>query len=473
MTFPLNHVCQLRTGRGRYNGHACLDFRFSETRISPGAAKQKDIAMSDRLLKIDLASQDFARCPFPSYARWHQMGPVFRTRMPILGKVWVVTTHAAVNEVLKDDVTFVMEPKKAGKTLFSGVLRWLPRSVRSVSENMLRHDNPDHRRLRKLVDQAFSRHTVEDMRGRIGALCDGLLDGLAHQETVDLLAEWGRPLPVAVICELLGLPEEDRPRFGKWVTSLASANSLFDILRVWPDFSRLLAYFRHHFAQCRRRPRPGLITALVQAEADGDQLSEDELLAMAFLLLLAGFVTTVELLTGGALALLQAPDQKERLQGDWSLIGSAVEELLRFVSPVQASEPRFVARDLDFHGQRLRRGDCVVTLLGAANADPARFAAPEKLDLSRSPNPHVSFGAGMHFCLGAQLARTEAAVGLQKLFTRYPRLSLAVPERALKYTGTIQLRALVALPVRLSGERAVAGVVSDAQHNRTHRPAQP
>ena len=191
------------------------------------------------------------------------------------------------------------------------------------------------------------------------------------------------------------------------------------------------------------------MTALVQAEQDGDRLSKDELLAMAFLLLIAGFETTVHLLGGGTLALLKTPGQKERLLNDWSLLPPAVEELLRFVSPVQMSEPRYVIRDLEFHGQSLRRGDYIVAWLGAANADPARFPDPEKLDFARSPNPHVSFGSGMHFCLGAQLARVEAQVGFERLFTRYPRLALAVADSELKYRGNMLLRALVALPVRL------------------------
>jgi cytochrome P450 len=191
------------------------------------------------------------------------------------------------------------------------------------------------------------------------------------------------------------------------------------------------------------------MTALVQAEQDGDKLSEDELLAMAFLLLFAGFETTVHLLSGGALALLKAPAQKERLLGDWSLLPRAVEELLRFVSPVQMSEARYVTRDLEFHGQSLRWGESIVALLGAANADPARFPDPAKLDLARSPNPHLSFGSGIHFCLGAQLARVEAQVGFERLFSRHPRLALAVADSELKYSGNVLLRALVALPVRL------------------------
>jgi cytochrome P450 len=404
--------------------------------------------MAGKVQKIDLASQTFARDPFPTYARLRQAG-VFQTRLPLLGKTWVATTYQAASEVLKDDETFVMEAKKVGKTLFSGILRLLPRLLRVFSDNMFRHDNPDHRRLRRLVEQAFSRHSVENMRGRIGVICDGLLTGLAGRKTVDLLQEWARPLPVAVICELLGLPEEDRPKFTRWVKALFRSVSLFGMLLALPTMFRLLKYFRRHFEQCRRQPRPGLMTALVQAEQEGDKLSEDELLAMAFLLLFAGFETTVHLLSGGTLALLKTPEQKELLLNDWSGLPPAVEELLRFVSPVQMSEPRYVIRDLEFHGQSLRRGDYIVAYLGAANADPARFPDPEKLDLSRSPNPHVSFGSGSHFCLGAQLARVEAQVGFERLFTRYPRLALAVADSELKYSGNMLLRALVALPVRL------------------------
>jgi cytochrome P450 len=201
------------------------------------------------------------------------------------------------------------------------------------------------------------------------------------------------------------------------------------------------------------------MTALVQAEQDGDKLSENELLAMAFLLLVAGHETTVHLIGGGVLALLENSEQRARLMADWSLAPSAVEELLRFVCPVQIGKPRYVSREREFHGRLLRRGDLIIPMLASANADPARFTCPERMDLTRSPNPHVAFGAGPHFCLGAQLARVEARVVLEKLFTRFPNLALAVPgapgpapERprtTLRYTGRLGIRALTALPVRL------------------------
>jgi cytochrome P450 len=408
--------------------------------------------MGADVLKIDLASQSFMRNPFPALARMRDAGPVVQMRLPILGTTWVATTYDAVSEVLKDEATFVRDARNTGRRHAVGFRwwAWLPRSVRVLNENMLSHDGPDHRRLRKLVDQAFSRHSVEGMRPRVEAICDGLLDRMAGAALVDLMEGLARPLPMTVICELLGLPEADRPRFRRWARAVMSVTSLWGIFRFLPALRSLVAYFEHHFEQCRRWPRLGLMTALVQAEQDGDRLSRDELLAMAFLLLLAGHETTVHLIGGGTLALLEAPDQKERLTADRSLLPSAVEELLRFVCPVQVTKPRWVGRDLEFHGQRLRRADVIFAMLASANADPARFPEPQRLDVGRWPNPHVAFGTGSHFCLGAQLARVEAQVVTQRLFTRFPRLSLAVPSAALRYTGRLGIRALTALPVRLA-----------------------
>jgi cytochrome P450 len=406
--------------------------------------------MAGDVLNIDLVSQAFMRDPFPTRARLRQARPVVKVKLPFLGPTWLATTHDAVNEVLKDDQTFVRDARNAGKRNAVGFhwWAWLPRSVRLLNENMLSHDGPDHRRLRKLVDQAFSRHSVEGMRPRIAAICDGMLDRMAGGGPVDLMEALARPLPLTVICELLGLPEEDRPHFRRWVKAIMSATSLWGLLQFLPSLLRLVGYFRGHFEQCRKHPRPGLMTALVQAEQDGDRLSEDELLAMAFLLLLAGHETTVHLIGGGILALLESPEQKARLPADWSLLGSAVEELLRFVSPVQLSKPRYASHDRELRGTPLRRGEAIMPFLASANADPARFAEPERLDVGRSPNPHVTFGSGAHFCLGAQLARVEAQVVIEKVFRRFPNLSLAVPADALKYTGRIGMRALTALPVR-------------------------
>jgi cytochrome P450 len=404
--------------------------------------------MAAATLDIDLTSQSFMRNPFPTLTQLRWAGAVVRMKVPFLGKTWMATTYAAVTEVLRDDRTFVRSPKNAGKKQIAGMRWWMPRSLRLLAENMLSYDDPDHRRLRKLVDQAFSRQSVESMREHIGSICDGLLERMADVGSGDIMEGLARPLPLAVICELLGLPEEDRPNFRSWVKTLMSATSLWGVVRFLPALFKLVAYFRRHFEECRRQPRPGLMTALVQAEEDRDKLSENELVAMAFLLLVAGHETTLHLIGGGVLALIEGPEQRASLLADWSLGPSAVEELLRFVCPVQIAKPRYVARDIDFHGQKLRRGEVLIPVLASANTDPGRFANPEKMDLSRSPNPHVAFGTGMHFCLGAQLARVEAQVAIQKLFTRFPGVSLKVPSAELSYTGRLGIRALKALPVQ-------------------------
>ena len=213
--------------------------------------------MTSNILKIDLTSQLFMRNPFPTLAQLREAGPVVQAKLPFIGKTWLATTHAAVNDMLKNDGTFVRNPRNAGKRDMAGMRWWMPRTLRVLAENMLGHDDPDHRRLRKLVDQAFSRQGVEGMRERIGGICDGLLDRMNGSGTVDLLEEIARPLPLAVICELLGLPEEDRPAFRQWVKAMMSITSLFGIFRALPGLFRLVGYFKRHFEQCRQHPRQG------------------------------------------------------------------------------------------------------------------------------------------------------------------------------------------------------------------------
>ena len=392
--------------------------------------------MAGDILNIDLASQSFMRDPFPTLTRLREAGPVVRVKLPFLGKTWIATTYEAVNEVLKDDSDVREEPEERGEAAASpgcaGGCR--PRSA-SWPRTCSATTTP--------TTAACASWSIRRSTARASRACaahrrhSATTSWIGWRATgpVDLMEELARPLPLAVICELLGLPEEDRPRFRRWVQALMSVTSLWGIFRFLPGLFRLVGYFKRHFEQCRRQPRPGLMTALVQAEQDGDRLSENELLAMAFLLLVAGHETTVHLIGGGVLALLEAPEQKARLLADWSLVPSAVEELLRFVCPVQIAKPRYVSRDLEFHGRPLRRGEILIPMLASANADPGRFDDPERMDITRSPNPHVAFGTGMHFCLGAQLARVETQVVIEKLFTRFPNLSLAVPGSALSTPG--------------------------------------
>ncbi len=421
--------------------------------------------------RFDITSQDFKRNPFPTFERMREMGPLVLVKLPIVGKVWLVTTYDATVEVLRDHERFVRDPRNAGSssTVPAGFW-WLPKRFKVLANNMLSRDGDDHRRLRGLVDQAFLRQSVEDMRWQIESLADHFLDELelaaAENETVDFIEHFARPLPLAVICELLGLPQEDRPKFTRWAQGITNATSIFGmfsaILGIWP----MHGYLREQFRACREQPRPGLISALVAAEQEGDRLNEDELLSMAFLLLFAGHETTVYLISTGVHALLEHPEQKHVLMSDWSKAASAVEEVLRFVSPVQMTKPRIVREDMQLYGQQLRRGQYIMPLLASANSDPTQFSDPERFDISRSPNNQLSFGTGVHVCLGIKLARAEGEIAFRKIFQRFPGLKLASSDH--EWTKRLGLRAIRSLPVTVvkskstSGSRQSETVVSSA-----------
>lgn len=410
------------------------------------------------LQEFDLVSREFNQDPFPTFARLRACGPLVQTRLPLIGKVWMTTTYAAAKDVLRDDKTFVRDPRNAGGKRMAGLPWWLPRIVGALAANMLGRDEPDHRRLRTLVEDAFQRRSVEGMRPRIVALADQALDNWEraaanNNGSADFIAHCARPFPLAVICELLGLPEQDRPKFTRWAARLTRIGSVFGILAALPGLAKLRSYLQREFQSCRERPRPGLISELVAAEQAHDRLNDDELLAMVFLLLLAGHETTVHLIGSGVVALLDHPDQKARLPADWGLAGSAVDEVLRFMSPVQFTKPRYASRDLALHGRSIRRGEFILPLLAAANCDPDHFSNPETFDISRDPNPHMSFGTGIHVCLGSKLARTEAEIAFERVFRRFPDLALACPRSELQWIRRIGLRAPSTLPITPSRGR--------------------
>jgi cytochrome P450 len=403
------------------------------------------------IARLDLESQAFKRDPFPTLARMRALGPVIRVRMPIIGKVWLATTYDAVNDLLRDHHRFVQNPATAGNRLMGGIVRWLPRDLRPLATNMLLRDQPDHRRLRSLVDQAFQRASVEALRPRLEVLADEALDRMAHQAArssggVDLVAHFARPFPLAVICELLGLPPEDRPKFTRWAASFSTASTPLAIVRGLAGLRMMMRYVRDEIQRQARRPRGGLLAALIQVEEAGDRLSEDELAAMVFLLLAAGHHTTLHQIAGSVLMLLDHPEQLRQLTADWRLADSAAQELLRYLSFAQVTKPRYAREDTEFCGQAIHRGQILLGCLASANSDPV-FESPERLDIHRQPNRHVAFGIGIHVCLGAMLARVEIAIALERLFTRFPNLRLAVPRSEIRFTPRFGTRGLVALPV--------------------------
>ena len=378
-----------------------------------------------------------------------EAGEVIPVKLPIIGRMWATTTYAATEAVLKNNALFVLEGKNAGKSGVAGTQWWMPKSIRLLATNMLAKDEPDHRRLRKLVDQAFTRHNIQAMRGDIEARADRLLEAFAGQDEVDLVSLYARKLPMEVICDLLGLPEKDWPVFSIWGESVASVDSIWGFIRFLPSLKKLTGYLQGQIEEMRVSPREGIIGRLVQAEEDGDRLTAEELVSMIFLLLVAGFETTTNLVSGAVFDLETHLEQKAwLLENPEERMERAVEELSRHVSSIQGTKPRFVAEDTEFFGQKLSRGDIIMAFPAAANFDPTVFEEPEELKLNRFPNPHLVFSTGVHFCLGQQLARVETQSALTHLYSRYPDLELTVSEP--DYANRIGHRALKTLKVRLN-----------------------
>ncbi|MDN5001538.1 cytochrome P450 [Bradyrhizobium sp. GCM10027634] len=402
--------------------------------------------------RIDFTSEAFFRDPPKRVAALRASGPVVATRFPLIGDVWITTTHDATAAVLKDSATFTLR-KEDGKV--AGLRWWMPKLVSTIANNMLTMDEPDHTRLRSIVDEAFRRRAIVAMEPRIRAIADSLADELfANGSPADLVERYARILPLSVISELLGLPVADRPRFIAWANAMSSLTNVVSFFRLLTAFRKMRSYLEGQLQIAREQGGEGLIAELVQVEREGGEISPDEMVSMVFLLLAAGSETTTHLISGSVFELLRNPGLRDWLEEDWSRAALAVEEFLRFVSPVQFSKPRYVRRDVELDGVRLKKGDRVMVMLAAANMDPAVHDQPERLDLERKPNRHISFGTGIHFCLGHQLARIEAICGLQALFTRWPRLGLAVEASQIHWRKRPGLRAIARLPVVAdAGER--------------------
>ena len=397
-------------------------------------------------LQADFASPDYFRDPAAAIAKLRAAGPVVEVRFPIIGKVWATTTQALADQVLKDTATFTIRQDNGD---VAGLQWWMPGIVRTLANSMLSMDEPDHRRLRDIVDEAFRRRAVLEMEPHIEALGDQLADELfAEGSPADLVERYARKLPLAVITELLGLPPADRPKFTAWAAGFTSFTGPLGFLGLIPKILAMRRYLRRHLDAVRRQGGEGLIAEIVRVEKDGGQISPDEIVSMVFLLLFAGHETTTHLISGSVFELLKNPALRDWLREDWSRADLAVEEFLRFVTPVQFTKPRFVRRDIELDGVRLRKGDRIMAMLAAANMDPAANPHPERLDLQRKPNRHIAFGTGIHFCLGHQLARIEGKCALKSLFGRWPELALAVDPSDIKWRKRPGLRAIDRLPVR-------------------------
>ena len=338
----------------------------------------------------------------------------------------------------------------------AGFRWWMPGILRSLASSMLGVDDPDHRRLRNIVDEAFRRRAVLAMEPRILLLADKLADELfAEGSPADLVRRFARELPLSVICELLGLPLEDRPKFSAWAHRLTRASGPIGFLRMIPDPYAMKRYMAQRLDIAREQGGEGLIAELARVESEGKRISRDEMVSMLFLLLFAGHETTTHLISGSVRELLLSPDLRDWLKEDWSRAEPATEEFLRFVSPVQFTKPRVVRRDMEFGGIALRKGDRIMPMLTAANLDPDANPRPEKLNLERKPNKHMAFGAGSSFLPRPPTRPYRGPLRAPVIFQRWPKLALAVDDLRFRWRTRIGMRAIEALPV-VAGDQPTA-----------------
>jgi cytochrome P450 len=398
------------------------------------------ISLVDRFF-LEAMSPAFREDPYPHYERFRGPSPLLR----VADTIWFALGHANVTVLLRHPKLSTDESHAATE---AGRMQEDPNRTRSL----LFMDPPEHTRLRGLVARAFTPRRIEELRATTKAIAAELVEGLALRSgIVDLIEAFAYPLPVRVICALLGVPPEDEATFTAWSRGIARSvdptvlrNSEIEIT-IADARQGLQAYLGDLLAARRRRPADDLLSALAAVEADGDRISPRQIVALAQLLLVAGHETTVNLIGNGTLALLRAPDQLALLRRSPELLGLAVDELLRFDGPVQITQ-RVVVEDMEVVGCPVKAGDEIMLVLGAANRDPAAFADPHRLDVTRDARRHVAFGGGIHHCLGAALARMEGEIAFKTLLDRFDTIELAgTPTRRPTFT----LRGLESLPVAL------------------------
>lgn len=393
---------------------------------------------------MPLGDPEFKRDPQSHYARLRRDHPVASVRLPGRRRAWIVSRYDDVVNGLQDR-RLVKDPRNVPGR--GAQTPWTPGFLAPLTQNMLDLDGSDHRRLRDLVQPAFTRARIEAMEPRVHALVDSLIDRVENDRQMSLVEDFALPIPATIIAELIGAPVEDFPRFHRWSNAMVGADSsAFGRIKAIPSVLSFLRYMRNLIRKRRESPSDDLLSDLVRVELEGDQLSEDELIGMVFLLLVAGHETTVHLISGSVLALLERPDQGQQfLESDDR--DRSVDELVRFTSPVELATERYAAETIHWHDATIAKGDLVLLSLASANHDPAQFDAPGELRLDRSPNRHVAFGRGLHFCLGAPLARLEAGIAITRLLARCPTLELAVDPADLRWRKSLTLRGLEELPL--------------------------
>ncbi len=401
-----------------------------------------------------LSGETFKSDPYPSYEWLRENSPIFcRTSADGQARMWFLTRYEDVASALRDHKRFV---KDVHSTLTAEERAGLPAApplYQLLTHHMLNADGATHARLRALVNQAFAARMVEQMETQIQAIAEQLIDRVEPQGGMELIGDFALPFAVEVIGTMLGVAERDHRRLAAWSHVLVAPSASSErnqaktarLRRVMEDF---VGYLQQLCDARRRTPQADLITSLLAAEEAGDRLSRDELYSMVLLIVVVGHETSVHLIGNAVRNLLQTRRDWERLRTTPAAIPQAIEELIRYDGPVERATMRFAAEDITLHGQTIRRGDAVSLVLAAAHRDACAFAGPDCLELDRPENRHLGFGLGVHYCLGAPLARLEARVALATLLRRLPSLALAVPADQLRWHTNPILRGVKRLPVR-------------------------
>lgn len=454
MSTPTSHSDASAIERAEASTHSAEGHDASAAQQARSASAQESTDTA-----INLADPAFLADPLADYARARELGSVVRAQFLDGTPAWLVTRHEQVRTVLGDRrfanaSTSVPGIDRNVRAELMAKLGMAKEYIPYLAESILDADPPDHTRLRKLVSRAFTVRRIGELRPRVEEISAALLAALpehAENGTVEFLEHYAYPLPITVISELVGVPEEDRPLWKSWsdrMVQIEEPGAMAGAVR------EMVEHIKAMIAERRAKPSEDLLDALIQVrDEEGDRLTETELVTMVLTLVLAGYITTTHLIGNGTVALLTHPDQLAVLRGDPGQLPAAVHELMRWCGPVLAARPRFATEDVELDGAQIRTGEMVMTALVSANHDPRYFADPEHFDITRRPpkpgEEHVGFGQGAHYCLGAALARQEGEVAFGQLFDRFPQLSLAVPEEDLEWKLLPNMRNLVRLPLRL------------------------
>jgi vitamin D3 1,25-hydroxylase len=408
----------------------------------PDAAGARLVVVTADLATGPVFTDDYWADPYPTLSRLREIAPVREVDLPEGGSTWLVTRYDDVRaaftdpRLAKDPRALLPADQRPAEPLIPG----------PTGRMLLLNDPPVHTRLRKLVVQAFTVRRVAALRPRIEQIATSLLDALPPDEPVDLVATYAVPLPMAVICELLGVPPVDREAFAHWSNTMIDESPQ----EAKEQASASLAAYLAELVEAKRaEPDDALLAGLVAASDEGDRLTDEEIVGMGMILLIAGHETTANLVANSVFALLRDPDLRARAIAARGSLGPLVEEFLRWGSPVSNAPARFAAADVELGGVVIPAGATVMLSLAAANRDPARFDAPELYDTDRDTSGHLAFGHGIHFCLGASLARLEGEVALGTLLDRYPDLRPAVALDDVAHRHSVLIHALASLPVRL------------------------